>query len=158
MSENRLDKRIRAYLNQGMRNGDVVDAVLGEIALDTGATGLADWIGELVTGQVHRLHRQRTRLTERAAGPISASPGLLSLQSADQLLARKQLLREGMFTPTFGYVTFGEAESHHYRDRIEYLESQIGGIRRTVRFLKNCLKTIESAGVTCLNDLAEEAA
>lgn len=101
---------------------------------------------------VHRAEEQtmaafRSRFSGRPLPPLSIDPGLRALFRTSFRLG------DGA-----GAVVWGDATIEDHTQRIAFLSKQRDGIDQTIGRHLAAIELIREAGVTCLNDLIDQAA
>ena len=132
-------------------SGDVVGAIVDDLKLSVRAR---HYLAPLIVAECERLERQIVRQVEIAHWR-SARSGKPATIAADRsaLLGTTFALGDGK--PP---VRWGEATADQHRQRAEMLERIASGTFATANRHREAAAEIESAGVSCLNDLAAGAA
>ena len=132
-------------------SGDVVGAIISDLELSVRAR---HYLTPLIAAECERLERQIVRQVEIAHWR-SARSGKPATIAADRstLLGTTFALGDGK--PP---VPWGEATAEQHRQRAEMLERIANGTLATATRHREAAAEIESAGVSCLNDLAAGAA
>ena len=147
-----------------VRNHPDIEAVaLAEKALEEQPDGLV----AVVADGISRVRRAHVRGTEQSAslGMMNAlrkstgSTGKVSKPAKFELPNTLDKLRAETFKLGNGTITtWGQATAWHHRERIGHLNKMMGGIRDTITRHEMAIEIIGSAGVQCLDDLAEPSA
>jgi len=114
-----------------------------------------EWLEELLVDavdqsqrlRVHRVEQEAVAelFTRRSTTPVRA---IATEQTFASLVRRAFALGDGR------RIEWGAATIDEHRERIMYLMKQRYGLDKTIEAHQQAIRTIESAGVSCLDDLA----
>ena len=117
-----------------------------------------DTLVQVLAEEIAHVQRHEVRSVERAAFDEIFSPGVCTKSTTSKSTpTAADLYRERFALGDGTSVTWGRATIEQHQQRIAMLEKLQAGIAATIERHRTAIRTIESAGATCLEDIKQAA-
>lgn len=111
---------------------------------------------QCVFARLRIFQRNDTRQAEQTSELTEANQATPTGQPADPIADRRAYLTKYIRIPGQVDVLWSEATVEQLQVRITYFERRIAGHQRSIDIMKEAIRRIEEAGVSCLGEIPED--